>query len=265
LAIVVKRETDLMKKVHEHGIEIQSISNDLEETKQKALPIYLVGISTAIILGIYTKSLIVTVVFLFLAWVVLWKNHMDPFKWLMKQKRKEAQPILKGNDGEVIVSMEVEHRLSQDYYLFNDLVLPYQGKTTQIDHVIIGPSCIICIETKNWTGKFYPDKNGWRWFPIDGYANTNKVNYSPQKQSKYHSIVLSKLLKENRINVFVKPIVVLTNNYCQWMGAWEESCPVLRVADLPGYIKGLTNRGKVFPIDMQLKTIDVLLANDQKS
>ena len=76
-------------------------------------------------------------------------------------------------------------RLPESYKVFNDLLLQSKdGRTFQLDHVVVSPFGVFVIETKNYTGK------------IEGYRNAEflkqtkcaktKLIYNPLKQNEGH-------------------------------------------------------------------------------
>lgn len=78
-------------------------------------------------------------------------------------------PKVKGRIGEAIVSVGALKRLDPKVYrVFNDLVLPRpDGEgTTQIDHVVVSPFGIFVIETKNYAGWIFGDKDSRYWTQV---------------------------------------------------------------------------------------------------
>jgi Nuclease-related domain len=47
-------------------------------------------------------------------------------------------------------------RLPDDYFIFNDV----KARFGNLDHVVVGPTGLFAIETKNWRGVVTPDENG---------------------------------------------------------------------------------------------------------
>src|SRR5690606_16421614 len=78
------------------------------------------------------------------------------FKWNL--------PKIKGMAGEKQVARILNTLDPNEYILMNDLYLPKEdGKTTQIDHILIGPQGIFVIETKNYKGGFTGSKHKQTW------------------------------------------------------------------------------------------------------
>src|SRR2546426_10659207 len=71
----------------------------------------------------------------------------------------EQSNTRKGLQGEERVAWELSY-LSDEFLLLNDVMLP--GSKGNIDHVVVGPTGVFIVETKNYSGKYvcYGD----RWF-----------------------------------------------------------------------------------------------------
>lgn len=95
------------------------------------------------------------------------------------------------------------------YKVINDLMVRLDGKTTQIDHLVISNFGIFVIETKNYYGWILGNefRNHWTKL-IYETKNITKIK-NPIKQSKWHIDVLKNVLKEHREMVYI-PIVVFT-------------------------------------------------------
>lgn len=114
----------------------------------------------------------------------------------------------KGIKGEYIVA-ECLNQLPKGYFVFNDVKFP--GSYGNLDHVVVGPTGIYVIETKNYNGYFLVKDS--EWF----YKNGNRVKRAkgqPGKQVMANAMSLKKFLVDNGINmddVWVNSIVTLIN------------------------------------------------------
>jgi hypothetical protein len=99
--------------------------------------------------------------------------------------------------GEQKVVKKIE-TLSDDYFLINDFAISFSPaiynsqnddyiKTIQIDHILVGPSGIFIIETKNWSEK----------------SIENLTLHSPVQQIKRTNFVLFKLLNNDISNQYL--------------------------------------------------------------
>lgn len=153
---------------------------------------------------------------------------------IINDQLDEYSKLNKGNKGENIVSEILFNHLSDEYFLLNDITIPTtNGRTTQIDHVLLTPYGIIALETKHIDGIFYPhSKTQWKWFPSDGtYTNKQVLTSNPQEQSIYHAQQLKRYLK-GFSNITVQPLVVLTHRDTEYKGEWNEHCPVIPASRL---------------------------------
>ena len=69
-----------------------------------------------------------------------------------------SSPNRIGKSGERRVARKLDW-LSEEYIVLNDIMLPTQYGTTQIDHVVISPYGIFVIETKNYKGWIFGHEN----------------------------------------------------------------------------------------------------------
>ncbi|WP_461788647.1 nuclease-related domain-containing protein [Pedobacter sp.] len=111
-------------------------------------------------------------------------------------------------------------KLSDDYYLINDFVASFSPaiynrqendyiKSVQIDHILVGPSGLFLIETKNWSEKSLESLN--LRSPVDQIRRMNFAifNILNNERSSYH-IRLNNHHWGNK-KIPIKNLVVLTN------------------------------------------------------
>lgn len=115
----------------------------------------------------------------------------------------------KGIKGEYIVA-DYLNQLPEDYFVFNDVKFP--GSYGNLDHVVVGPTGVYVIETKNYEGFFLVKGN--EWFYKNG-SRVKKAKGQPGKQVMANSISLKKFLEDNGVNMdnlWIGSIVTLVNN-----------------------------------------------------
>ena len=115
----------------------------------------------------------------------------------------------KGIKGEYIVA-EYLNQLPEDYFVFNDVKFP--GSYGNLDHVVIGPTGIYVIETKNYKGFFLIKGN--ELFYKNG-NRAKKAKGQPGKQVIANSMSLKKFLEDNGVNmdsIWISSIVTLIDN-----------------------------------------------------
>lgn len=121
-----------------------------------------------------------------------------------------------GKVGEKRVARKLDW-LSKEYIILNDIMLPTQYGTTQIDHIAISPYGIFVIETKNYKGWIFGHENSeeWkqsllgkkRWY---GWSSEQHKFRNPIRQNLSHTREIKKLLSE--IGDFrIIPIVVFSD------------------------------------------------------
>lgn len=94
------------------------------------------------------------------------------------------KPRIKGFIGEKTVAAFLSTLDSNKYKTINDVIVEVEGKTSQIDHIVISNYGIFVIETKNYKGHIYGDDHNQYWTQTLG-QNTKKF-YSPIRQNYSH-------------------------------------------------------------------------------
>lgn len=103
-------------------------------------------------------------------------------------------PMLKGKMGEGIVNLAAKLRLdSNTYELLKDVTIPTRdGKTSQIDHVILSVYGIFVVETKNYKGWIFGTAQDRQWTQVNFKKKNRFMN--PIRQNYGHICALSELL-----------------------------------------------------------------------
>ncbi|KPU27770.1 hypothetical protein TR13x_03915 [Caloranaerobacter sp. TR13] len=115
-----------------------------------------------------------------------------------------------GEIGEDIVKTDLSELNEEEYKVINNVLLKRKnGRTSQIDHVVISPYGIFVIETKNYKGTIIGTDEDREWIQKIGKYR-NKF-YNPVKQNIGHINALKELLKEYA-NVLYVSIVVFTTS-----------------------------------------------------
>lgn len=120
---------------------------------------------------------------------------------------RKKMPSIRGRIGEKKVS-NILKRLSDEYFVINDLLLKTSYGTSQIDHVVISKFGIFVIETKNYTGWIYGGENSENWTK-NVYGNKYSFRNSI-KQNYAHIKALMEIFGIPSTAVFI-PIVVFSN------------------------------------------------------
>lgn len=128
-----------------------------------------------------------------------------------------SSPDRIGKSGERRVARKLEW-LSEEYIVLNDIMLPTQYGTTQIDHVVVSPYGIFVIETKNYKGWIFGHENSEEWKQSlvgkkkwYGWSSEQHKFRNPIRQNKAHTIAIKNLLSELG-DFMIIPIVVFSNH-----------------------------------------------------
>jgi hypothetical protein len=71
------------------------------------------------------------------------------------------------NRGEASVhKVIVTHFPPPKYHLLNNLTIPFQDGTTQIDHILVSAKGVFVIETKNYSGWIFGDEKSNQWMQV---------------------------------------------------------------------------------------------------
>lgn len=116
-----------------------------------------------------------------------------------------SEPKLKGIIGEKRVIKQLEKLSSENYVVLNDIMLPSEKGTSQIDHVVLSPYGIFVIETKNYSGWIHGSENSEYW--TQSIYKTKMKFRNPIRQNWGHIYALKQVLSEYSEIPFI-PIVV---------------------------------------------------------
>ncbi|MCF0116429.1 MAG: NERD domain-containing protein [Bacilli bacterium] len=112
------------------------------------------------------------------------------------------KPEQKGKRGEKKVSDELKKipGIVLDNYVF----IGEDGKSHQIDHILLCDKGVFVIETKAYKGKIYGNENQLEWTQSFHYGNYKSKFYNPIKQNNTHTYHLNYILQNRMvINSFV--------------------------------------------------------------
>lgn len=118
-------------------------------------------------------------------------------------------PYVKGYIGEVLVNTQLKKLDSDNYILLNDILLTKKdGKTTQVDHIVVSIFGIFVIETKNFQGWIFGSEKSQYWTQVI-YKKKTKF-FNPIKQNKGHVKAIIGLISDP--NIPVKSIIAFSNS-----------------------------------------------------
>lgn len=133
--------------------------------------------------------------------------------------------------GEKQVAKLLGSRLSDDYFLLNDLHLRSGGG--DIDHIVLGPNGVFVLETKNWSGEVTCQGDEWQRPGRGGFKG------SPSLQVKRNAAKIKRIIDSSPSlklpNVWVEGVVVFTNNHAA-LRLNNPTVPVLTLPQLVGHV-----------------------------
>ena len=136
-----------------------------------------------------------------------------------------------GWEGEKQVAKFLSSKLSDDYFLINDLYLHNGGG--DIDHVVLGPSGIFVLETKNWRGDLTCNGDIWQ------RAGKRNFKGSPSLQVKRNAAKIKRIIDSSQafrsLEIWVEGIVVFTNNHAT-LNLNNPTVLILKLPQLPSHI-----------------------------
>lgn len=118
-------------------------------------------------------------------------------------------PSVKGRRGEARVDRELARLDPSDYRVFSDLLVGAEGRTSQIDQVIVSRYGIFVVETKNFSGWIHGGENSRYWTQTIYRHKSRFLN--PVKQNWSHVYALRGVLSDFPGLVF-HPIVVFVGS-----------------------------------------------------
>ena len=122
-----------------------------------------------------------------------------------------------------------------DYHLMNNITLPFEDGTTQIDHILVSRYGVFVIETKHYKGWIFGDEKSNTWTQI--IYNVKSKFKNPIHQNYRHILAVRNILdfipKED-----IHSIVVFTGD-AEFKTPWPNG--VVHIFGLPEQIKEYNN------------------------
>ena len=121
---------------------------------------------------------------------------------------KLKMPEWKGKYSEKLVNDKLLE-LPEEYIVFHNLLFESNGRSTQIDHLVISPYGVFVIETKGYKGWILGGEHFEYWTQV--IYKSKQQFYNPIRQNEGHVRFLQYLLKTSFEIPFI-PIVVFNND-----------------------------------------------------
>ena len=158
-----------------------------------------------------------------------------------------------GLQGEKQVANLLKSTLSDNYILLNDVF--FRDGFGDIDHIVLGPSGLFVIETKNWSGRITCHGDDWQ------RQNRRNNAGSPSRQVKKNAIRVRNVIeasdKLGHIRIWVEGIVVLANQNVE-LHIHEPTIPVLKLRELPDHIASHRSNHIFSPQQLELMSKEIL-------
>ena len=111
-----------------------------------------------------------------------------------------------GRRGEKMVAKELARLKKKDFIVINDLMLPSaNGRTSQIDHVVVSTRGIFVIETKNHAGRISGGEHAQYW--QQHLPSQSRTFYNPLLQNRSHLRAIRRLLPKMDAELFSTMVV----------------------------------------------------------
>ena len=170
-------------------------------------------------------------------WLILF--IFPPFLHYFRYFLKKWRSYSKGLKGEELVE-QVLLSLDDSYFLINDF--SFSDEKGNIDHIIVGPSGIFVVETKNYKGSM--TIRGDKWY----FGEWKRVK-SASYQAKRNERALETYLKSKGRRIRVRSIVVLTDPNIKLNLSGFSSTPILKINELLPYLKNLAQNYRKFRVE----------------
>jgi ribosomal protein S27AE len=143
-------------------------------------------------------------------------------------------PKGKGRIGELKVRHIIGENIENVRYVFNDYICIANGKSSQIDHILVCAKGVFVIETKNYSGAIYGEDSEREWTQVLQYGNVKNKFYNPVKQNASHKYKIANILPKDTP---VIAVVVFVKNNIQNI----KSKYTIGVNELADFINGKPN------------------------
>lgn len=161
---------------------------------------------------------------------------------ILISKQNDLSIKKQGVLGEDITAEVLSRKLSDDYTVFQNCVITLDGKSSELDLIVVGKSGILVIETKNRNGRIAGSFTKEKWVQHKVGAKGGEYSaefYSPVKQVGTHIFRLAGFLRQNGIRAHIDGAVYFSNPDAQIeISGQPDNIPVFsKEKDLLSYIR----------------------------
>lgn len=119
--------------------------------------------------------------------LIFWLALAAAFALFMRWLKTKGKGLI----GEMVVNSRLRELPSDVYHLIPDLMLPIDGGTTQIDHVVVSRYGIFVVETKAYKGWIFGSERDAQWTQTI-YRKKSRFQ-NPLRQNYRHTETLAQL------------------------------------------------------------------------
>jgi hypothetical protein len=149
------------------------------------------------------------------------------------------------------------------YAVLNDLSLPLYDRITQIDHVVIAPTGITVIETKNYKGRISGSSQNKYW--VQTIGTEHHRFYNPLRQNHTHANTIKYLLHKEGIYEFsIQNLIVFTSKRVYLQLEDEFYLPVIPYKRLKRWFKSKKRAPVTTDVEKVLEVLDKYRITDSR-
>lgn len=131
---------------------------------------------------------------------------MSILKWIKGEEPNIIEKLIfmfthdfdSGAYGEYLTEYMFNNENIEGYFKsLHNIYIPYKGKTSEIDVLLIHEKGLFVIESKNYSGWIFGSEDQYKWTQVLNKQNKNKF-YNPIKQNETHIKALSQYIDTDR-------------------------------------------------------------------
>lgn len=129
---------------------------------------------------------------------------------------RDTDILVAGINGERIAT-GVLSTLPADYTVFQDVIVTYGNKKSEIDNIVVGRSGVFIVEVKNHNSYIEGDLKATYWIQHKvgrGGTPYTKEMYNPVKQVGTQIYCLANYLRQSGVNTYIEGMVYFVNKDC---------------------------------------------------
>lgn len=152
--------------------------------------------------------------------------------------------------------------LPDSFTVLSDIKVEVEGKSSQIDHIVVGPTGVYIIETKNMNGSIVGNESDHQLVQHKigrRGGEYSKSFYNPVKQVGTHVYRLATYLKKHSLETWVQGIVYFSNPDAE-VNVNSEKIPVFSFEDGPNQIVRyvMDQEGETLSAERTKRIVDLL-------